>query len=284
MTRTESGADNELFRLAVASVDRKSSIESSVRAIEEAGRRCANLLVLPEEPDIIAGMPYGEYPLDEHPVFHVFREAAVKARVSIVSSLSVRYEAGYLNLGFLLDAGGEILGLYNKKHPAPGEKAIADVAVGGDPFPTFDFRGVTLALAICMDIHFPEMFRIYGLKGADIVCLPTMYMDYTGDMLESIEKARAVDSQFYLAVSRYIDRPYLAGKSMGYAKVIAPDGRIIASTGHEEGIAVAEFDPKWRFPFWAGGELLQEYPDLRVMFDRIRRPDLYGGLTEVPDK
>ena len=269
----------ESFRLAVASIKRDDCIDHSIRMIEEAGDRGADLLVLPEEPDIVAGSPPGEHELEDHPVFKAFRKAAVKAKVPIVASLSAKVEGGYSNMGFVLDKTGDIIGLYPKKHPAPSEEAIVTTPIDGEPFPVFDLDGVRIAIAICMDIHFPEMFRIYGLKGADIVCVPTMYMDYTGDMIESIEKARAIDSQMYLAVAHYIEQPYLAGKSMGYGKVIAPDGRIVASTGHQEGLAIAEIDPKWRFPYWGTGELLEKYPDLRIMFDQIRRPDFYDDLT-----
>lgn len=230
----------------------------------------------------MSGQPPGQHKLEDHPVFKAFRKAAMDAGVPVVASLSVKVRDGFANMGFLLDRTGEIIGLYPKKQPAPAEEGIDTTPIDGDPFPVFDLHGVKLGIAICMDIHFPEMFRIYGLKGADIVCVPTMYMDYTGDMIESIEKARAIDSQMYLAVGHYIEEPYLAGRSMGYGKVIAPDGRIVASTGHRKGIALAEIDPKWRFPFWATGELLAKYPDLRVMFDKIRRPDLYGELVKSP--
>ena len=273
-------AHDSLFRLAVASIKRGDCIDHCLEIIEEAGKRRADLLVLPEEPDIVTGLSPGEHELEDHPVFNAFRTAAMQAEVPIIASLSAKIEGGYSNMGFVLDRNGDIIGLYPKKHPAPGEEAIVTKPINGDPFPVFDLGGVRIAIAICMDIHFPEMFRIYGLKGADIVCVPTMYMDYTGDMIESIEKARAIDSQMYLAVAHYIDQPYLAGKSMGYGKVIAPDGRIVASTGHQAGIAFAEIDPKWRFPYWGTGELLEKYPDLRVMFDRIRRPDFYGDLVK----
>jgi predicted amidohydrolase len=268
------------FRLAVASILRNDCIDHCVQIIEEAGKRGSDLLVLPEEPDIVAGSPPGQHELEDNPVFEAFRQSAMKARVPIVTSLSAKVEGGYSNMGFVLDRAGDIIGLYPKKHPAPAEEGIDTTPIDGDPFPVFDLDGVKIAIAICMDIHFPEMFRIYGLKGADIVCVPTMYMDYTGDMIESIEKARAIDSQMYLAVAHYIEKPYLAGKSTGYGKVVAPDGRIVASTAHREGIAIAEIDPKWRFPYWGTGELLDKYPDLRVMFDGIRRPDLYGDLVD----
>ena len=275
----------ERFRLAVTSIDRPDGgdasivVEHCLSAIEEAGQRGADLVLLPEEPDIIAGRPPGEHPLEKHPVFRAFREGAAKSKVAVVSTLSAQNEGGYSNTGFLIDADGALAGIYRKKHPAPSEEAIHTGAAAGDPFPVFEYRGVRLGIAICMDIHFPEMFRIYGLKGADLVCLSTMYLDYTGDMLESIEKARAIDSQMYLGLSRYITRPFLAGKSMGYAKVIAPDGRIICSTAHREGVAVAEFDPGWRLPFWGEGY----GGNMRTMFDVIRRPDLYGMLAAPKD-
>ncbi|MBI4559084.1 MAG: carbon-nitrogen hydrolase family protein [Candidatus Hydrogenedentes bacterium] len=269
------------FRLAVTAIDRPDDnpaavIESCVAAIAEAGERGADLIVLPEEPDIIAGGTYGQHRLEAHPAFIAFRDQAKKSKVGVIGTLSVIFENRHANMGFLLDRRGEVIGTYRKKHPAPTEEAIITKPEDGGAFPVFDFEGVTLGIAICMDIHFPEMFRIYGLKGADLVCVPTMYLDYTGDMLEAIEKARAIDSQMYFALSRYISKPFLAGKNMGYAKVIAPDGRIIVSTGHQDGVAIAEFDPKWRFAFWGDGY----GGNLRTMFDTIRHPEFYGELTE----
>ncbi|MCL4694492.1 MAG: carbon-nitrogen hydrolase family protein [Candidatus Hydrogenedentes bacterium] len=276
----------KLFRLAVTSIDnpdvddRSEVIDRCVKAIAEAGKRGADLVLLPEEPDIIAGGTYGVYPLEDHPAFVRFRDQAAKSKVGVIATLSVKVEDRHANTAFLLDRKGKVVGLYRKKHPAPSEEMIlTEPVIPGEPFPVFEFEGVTLGIATCMDIHFPEMFRIYGLKGADLVCVPTMYLDYTGDMLESIEKARAIDSQMYLAVSRYITRPFLAGKNMGYAKVIAPDGRIICSTAHRAGVAIAEFDPKWRMEFWGEGY----EGNMRFMFDVIRRPDLYGDLTKPRD-
>jgi nitrilase len=272
----------KLFRLAVASVaipaDEHASnvIDGAVAAVAEAGERGADLIVLPEETDIVAGGTYGQHTIEEHPVFLRLQKQAAESRIGVVATLSVRVGERHANTGFLLNRSGELLGLYRKVHPAPTEEAILTEPANGDPFPVFEFEGLRLGIAICMDIHFPEMFRIYGLKGADLVCVPTMYLDYTGDMLESIEKARAIDSQMYFALSRYISMPFLAGKNMGYAKVIAPDGRVIVSTAHTAGVAIADFDPKWRMQFWGDGY----GGNMRTMFDVIRRPDCYGELTK----
>jgi len=273
----------DLFRLAVASIDRPEADEhppltaTCVAAIAEAGERGADLVVLPEEPDIVAGGEHGVYTLEEHPAFGAFRDQAAQCRIGVVSSLSTKVGGRHANTGFLLDRGGEVVGLYRKKPPAPTEEAILTEPVRpGEPFPVFEFEGVRLGMALCMDIHFPEMFRVYGLRGADLVCVPTMYLDYTGDLMESLEKARAIDSGMYLAVSRYISQPFLAGKNMGYAKVVAPDGRVIVSTAHTAGVAVAEFDPKWRMRFWGEGY----GGNMRTLYDTIRRPDLYEDLVK----
>lgn len=269
------------FKLAVASIDVSDVSRNIIRAIGCAGEHKVDLLVLPEEPDILTKIPPGKYVLKKHPVYKEIRYAAMKAKIAVATSLSisVNAEGKYANMGFLLSPEGEIIGLYNKKHPAPDENIVTCPIGTKDPFPVFNYKGINIALAICMDIHFPEMFRIYSLKKADIVCLSVMYFDYTGDMLESLEKARSIDNQIYLGLSRYISLPYLAGRNMGYAKVIAPDGRIIASTGHQSGIAIAEFDPKWRMPTWYSGDLLKKYPNFQS-FEQIRKPEFYEKLTK----
>jgi predicted amidohydrolase len=272
-----------MFRLAVTSIATKGDrLDACLAAIREAAERGADLILLPEEPDITSGHDPGIYALEEHPFLRSFRAASREFGVGVISSLSIRDGAGMSNTAFLLARDGSLTGTYRKKHPAPTEEYIVTDAemIDGtpDPFPVYEFGGVRIGMAICMDIHFPEMFRIYSLKNADLVCVPTMYMDYTGDMLESIEKARAADNQYYLAISRYLDEPYLAGKSMGYAKVIAPDGRVISSTGHQTGVAIAEFDPKWRMPFWG-----DDYATMHDCFTRPRKPQFYGDLTREGD-
>ncbi|MCX5768757.1 MAG: hypothetical protein NTZ09_00580 [Candidatus Hydrogenedentes bacterium] len=95
----------KLFKLAVASIDRPEGDDPSaviagcVAAIAEAAERGADLVVLPEEPDIIAGGSHGQYPIEDHPVFRQFAEQAARSRVGVVSTLSVAYRGGHANTG-----------------------------------------------------------------------------------------------------------------------------------------------------------------------------------------
>ncbi len=278
------------FRVAVTSVEigpqevvrptpAPETIDRCVELIRQAGRKGADLIVLPETPDLVAGTTEPVRPIEKHPAFLAFQAAAREAKIAVVGSLVVEFGGGTTNEAFLLGRDGALIGRYRKMHPAPHETTLAEVAEGEDPFPVFEFESVRIGLAVCMDIHFPEMFRILSLKDADLVCLPTMYLDYTGDMLESIEKARAIDNQLFLALSRYVSTPYLAGRNMGYAKVISPDGRILGSTGHQAGLCIVEFDPKYRMKFWG-----TQYEDFRQMFNAIRRPDLYAPIAAPREK
>ena len=121
----------KLFKLAVVSIDRPESscpaelavvIEHCVAAIREAGERGADLVLLPEEPDVIAGGEYGEHRLKEHPVFVAFQEQAAKSRIGVIATVSAKVEDvpgdGHANTAFLLNREGKVAGLYRKKHPA----------------------------------------------------------------------------------------------------------------------------------------------------------------------
>ena len=90
----------------------------------------------------------------------------------------------------------------------------------GYPVLETDFGRV--GIGICMDIHYPEMWRIYALDGADILLFPTMCLDYTGDHIESIVNARAIDNQVYLVSSHFVMQPFLSGRSMGHSRIVDP--------------------------------------------------------------
>jgi predicted amidohydrolase len=136
---------------------------------------------------------------------------------------------------------------------------------------------------ICMDIHYPEIWRILALQGADIIVHPTWWLDYTGDMCASLVNARAIDNQVYVVTSHFVSMPFLSGRSMGYSRIVDPYGKTVASTSHHPGVAVAEVDLDMGYEFWADGELKKQYPTLKECFMGMRRPETYGIITR-PDE
>lgn len=255
-------------------------IERCLDAIDQAGEDGADVIVLPEEPDLIGSGPQVRpEPIPGGPNFERFCERARQNNLYVVYSQREVHGSSVYNTGVLIDRNGELVGKYRKTHLAPGE--IADVEPGSE-YPVFECDFGRLAIGICMDLHYPELWRIYALEGADIMCLPTMQIDYTGDHIESLCNARAIDNQVYFITSHYVQQPFLSGRSMGHSRIIDPYGRTLASTSHKPGIAVATVDLDEGYEYWATGELKKEYPTLKECYLGMRRPETYGRLVQ-PD-
>ena len=88
-----------------------------------------------------------------------------------------------------------------------------------------EVAGARVAVAVCFDLRFPELFRLYALAGAEVVAVPAAW--YRGplkeEMLHVLAKARAVENTVYVAVAnQYSDRftgRSVAADPMGVALV-----------------------------------------------------------------
>ncbi len=258
-------------------------IERCLEMIDRAGEAKADLILLPEEPDVVDCSPDMVAELPEPiPGGETLGRFAERARANnIYVAYSQRERDGdqVYNTGVLLDLQGELVGKYRKMHLAPGE--WAEVLPGDLGYPVFDCDFGRVAIGICMDIHYPEMWRIYALDGADLLLWPTMCLDYTGDHIESIVNARAIDNQVYVASSHFVMQPFLSGRSMGHSRIVDPYGRTLADTSHRPGLAIADLDLDAGYDTWYTGELKERYPTLKEAYLGLRRPETYGRLTEA---
>ena len=75
----------------------------------------------------------------------------------------------YYNTAVLVGPEGYI-GRYDKVHLPGGEQLINS---NGQGFPVFDTAIGRIGMAICYDSFFEEIYRIYGVKGVDILLLLT---------------------------------------------------------------------------------------------------------------
>ena len=262
------------------------TVKRTLEAAEEAGSKWnADIVVLPELPDV-AEFPAsiwltiaGEEIPSNGPIQSMFAEIARKYNMYICLDILELENGRKYNTAVLLGRNGEYVGKYRKTHLCPSEDQRVDPGSG---YPIFDTDFGKVAISICMDIHSPELYRIYALEGAELILHPTMAYDYTGNHLEPIENARAIDNGVYFAMSRYIKMPFLSGQWMGHARIIDPAGRTRADTGHIPNVACAEIDLDINYEVWYKGELKREYPTLKAAYMKIRRPETYGVLTR-PD-
>ena len=141
----------------------------------------------------------------------------------------------------MISEKGDVMSIYRKLHlyDALGFKESAKL-VGGDKIERPVKVGIgKIGLEICYDIRFPEMSRILTLAGADVLAIPSGWVQ--GIMKEEhwqiMLKARAIENGCYVIAPDQVGNIF-SGRSM----VIDPFGITLLDMGNKEGVEVVEID------------------------------------------
>jgi deaminated glutathione amidase len=153
------------------------------------------------------------------------------------------------NTAVVFDPEGEIIATYRKIHmfdvTLDGVASYQESATvaPGDEIVTFDLDGVTVGLATCYDLRFPEIFRILALRGAEVIVLPAAFTMMTGkDHWEVLIRARAIENQLYMVASAQFG-PNLPGKwCYGRSMIVDPWGTVLATAPDLESVITAVVD------------------------------------------
>jgi predicted amidohydrolase len=176
--------------------------------------------------------------------------------------------------------GDGVLGVHRKVHQPLREDASY---AAGDRFTAFDTPIGRIGMQICFDKAFPEAARAQALDGARIVCSlsawpvsatnrhPDPAQDRWTRRMDLFDRARALDNQFvWIAANQF--GTFGAMRFAASAKVVDPGGEILATTGQDAGLAVAELDVEAAVNAARGG----------MHFLRDRRPETYGAPVGAP--
>lgn len=175
-------------------------------------------------------------------------------------------------------SGDGVLGNHRKVHQPLSEDASYAC---GDGFHAFDTPVGRLGLMICYDKAFPESARAIALDGAEIgVCVsawPGARTNAAADLAQDrwkrrfdlFDRARALENQIVWVSANQSGR-FGSLRFVGSAKVVDPGGEVVADTGVDAGLAVAEIDVTAALTTArrAMGHL------------RDRRPDAYPPLSD----
>jgi N-carbamoylputrescine amidase len=104
-----------------------------------------------------------------------FSELASELGVVLPVSFFERSGPTYYNSIAIIDADGQVLGVYRKSHipDGPGYQEKYYFRPGDTGFRTWETRHGSIGVGICWDQWFPEAARIMTLQGADILFYPT---------------------------------------------------------------------------------------------------------------
>jgi N-carbamoylputrescine amidase len=204
------------------------------------------------------------------------REVARELGVVIPVSFVERAGQAYFNSVAMVDADGQVLGVYRKSHipDGPGYEEKFYFRPGDTGFKVWPTRFGTLGVGICWDQWFPESARAMMLLGAEVLLYPTAIgsepHEPTLDTRDPWQRAMVGH-----AVSNIV--PVVAANRVGtedgqsfYGSSFIADmrGDKAAELGRdEEGVIVASFD-------------LEAVARTRASwgFFRDRRPELYDVL------
>lgn len=195
----------------------------------------------------VDGTPFME---DIHtgPTAQFVRKMAKANKVSISASLFEK--AGY-NTAVAYNEQGELTAITRKQHIPSGEKYHEDFyfKAGDSNYPVHTIAEHQWGLPTCYDQWFPELSRIYGLKGAEILVYPTAIGGEptapgfdSQPMWQKVMVAQGIMSNtFIIAANRIGCEDGL--EFYGSSFISTPMGEILAQAPRSEpAVLVAELD------------------------------------------
>jgi len=153
--------------------------ESLVRQAAGAGAQVILLQELFETPYFCIEQDARHFALataaDDNPALRHFRRIARELSVVLPISFFERANQAYFNSVGVIDADGELLGVYRKSHipNGPGYQEKHYFSPGDTGFKVWPTRYARLGVGICWDQWFPECARAMALQGAELLLYPT---------------------------------------------------------------------------------------------------------------
>lgn len=270
------------------SANKEENIAKADRLVREAARQGAQIILLQElfETPYFCQKEKSDYyvyatELEQNAAIQHFRKVAKELEVVLpISFYEKKNNARYNSLA-VIDADGEVLGLYRKSHipDGPGYEEKFYFNPGDTGFKVWKTRYAKIGVGVCWDQWYPEAARCMALMGAELLFYPTA--------IGSEPQDSSIDSKDHWqmcmlghAASNLV--PVIASNRVGLESdedssitfygssfIAGPQGNKIAEANRtEETVLVAEFD-------------LDQLEIQRIEWGifRDRRPDLYKIIT-----
>ncbi len=182
----------------------------------------------------------------------------------IVAGINEKNGDELFNTSVLIGPNG-YLGKYQKIHLFMNEKDI--FKTGSVGVPVFDVEFGKLSMLICFDYYFPELWRMTGLNGADIICHPSNLL--TQNAHKTVPAQAFMNKVFIITSNRIGTENDLTFNGTSF--IVNPDAEVIlkASVDKEE-VGMIEIDPQLA---------RNKFVTSRNHAFNDRHPGLYKGLV-----
>jgi predicted amidohydrolase len=164
-----------------------------------------------------------------HLVWPTYRRAGERGRI--------------FNSAVLIGPDGEIIGIYDKTHPFPGERrdygGWTEVGTSAEVYET---ELGTIGMIICYDGDFPELSRLLAVKGAEVIVRPSALLR-SYDIWYITNCARAYDNHVYMVSTNMLGSDAGGNYYFGHSMIVNPIAWRLAQARGTEEIIAAKLDP-----------------------------------------
>jgi beta-ureidopropionase len=265
--------------------DKQSMIDKHVDYVEKAAQQGAQVMCFQE-------LFYGPYfcqvqdprfytlteKIPNGPTTKLFQEVARRHQIVLIVPMYEEDQTGvYYNTAAVIDADGRYLGKYRKTH-LPHVSGFWEkfyFRPGNLSYPVFDTAVGRLGVYICYDRHFPEGARVLGLRGAELVFIPSATSRGLSMHLWKIEQtSHAIANGYFVGTINRVGQELDLGPNdyYGSSYFCDPRGQFVGEVASEkdEELLVRELNI----------DLVREVRNT-WQFYRDRRPELYGEIVSL---
>jgi len=153
------------------------------------------------------------------------------------------------NTSLLIDPNGKLIASYHKIHLFDVDLANgvslreSDTRAHGADIVVAQTELATMALSVCYDLRFPELYRGLADQAAQLIFVPSAFTAFTGAAhWETLLGARAIENQVYIIAPDQFGKSAKSFETHGHSMIVDPWGKILAELADGPGVISAEVD------------------------------------------
>jgi deaminated glutathione amidase len=224
------------------------------RFVAAAAAAGASLVALPENFYIIGNHEGDKVKVREEdgsgPIQDFLKETSRRLSVWLLGGtvpIATRDGAKIRSASLLYDDSGRRVARYDKMHVFKFDGGASETydesrtVEPGDGPVAVDSPFGRIALSVCYDVRFPELYRSLG--AFDLMLVPSAFTVPTGTAhWETLLRARAIENQAYVGAPAQGGTHAGGRRTYGHSMIVDPWGEVLGVRVNGEGVVLAEID------------------------------------------